>query len=100
VLEFLHGLRRCFVMVDLFVDFLQRIRIGRSIEQAAGFIGYRPASVFQSTSTVIVTICILPASSLTGMGAFPRTPTPMVYTFTPRPGLLPLRERGYFSAVG
>ena len=27
---------------------------------------------------------MLPCSSLTGMGALPRTPTPMVYTFTPR----------------
>ena len=34
MLEFLHRLRRCFVTIDLFVDGLQRMRIGRSIELA------------------------------------------------------------------
>src|ERR1039457_588436 len=40
LLEFLHALRRCFVPIDLLVDLLQRIRVGRSIELAVGVIGY------------------------------------------------------------
>src|ERR1700733_143921 len=39
-LEFLYGLRRCFVPIYLLVDLLQRIRVGCSIELAAGVIGY------------------------------------------------------------
>ena len=30
-----------------------------------------------------MTICVLPYASVTGIGASPRTPAPMVYTFTP-----------------
>src|ERR1700733_4259457 len=41
VLEFFHGLCRCLVPIDLLVDLLQRIRVGRPIKLTAGFSGYR-----------------------------------------------------------
>ena len=70
--EFLHRVRGLFEPIDLRINLLQRIGIRRPVEFPPGLGGdLLQGHLVQSAG--IMTICLLPKASVTGIGASPRT---------------------------